>query len=397
LLTPWQLPAGVTVEIRLHTHLGGQIMRTRTPYLAISLIIVVGLPLTGCGGATKKLPPNQMVQDVVSASLPPFLTLDAIESEAIPLGPEDVKVNFKATVTPKEDLCAVDREVEGTPKVTLLKVVQPAGTKSSLYGSVEGRRIVDRWTFSPPRLQVGFEQFGKPRGAFGAQSYISGSEAANAALKDQAANAERIERDRKAALLKQELERKAQEEEQARQEKARQDQLARDEKARQDRAEQARIELEKQKAILAEQQRKEEEQRQKAEEAARQKLLLATAPGIRYLGSMTSGDKSQHVRIVFTEQKGFLIRAEVTNPDNSKEKRTFTGQLHFPSQPGDTAAIDYPITMNGLPGGTWCSYAVVLVDMGYLPSLKLRLTDKGLEGEAITASQASTIRLQRER
>ena len=91
-----------------------------------------------------------------------------------------------------------------------------------------------------------------------------------------------------------------------------------------------------------------------------------------------------------------MIRAEVTNPDDSKQKRAFTGELRFNPQPEKDSSVGYPIMMSGLPGGTWYSFAVVLVDTGYLPSLRLRLTDKGLEGEATTASQISTIRLQLE-
>jgi hypothetical protein len=173
----------------------------RIVYLALLAVVFA---LAGCGKSSKDSPPKQQVQNTVAAVLPPFLSLVSIELEPISTGTESVKVNFKAIVASKEDLYQVDREVEGTPKVTLLKVVQAAGTKTSLYGSVGARRMIDKWTLQPTDLQVGSEQFGKPRGAFNTQSYPTGSDAANAALRQQAVNAELQEQAKRAALQQQE-------------------------------------------------------------------------------------------------------------------------------------------------------------------------------------------------
>jgi hypothetical protein len=140
------------------------------PRIVFSVLLVVAFALTGCGKGTSKSPPKQQVQDAVAVALPPTLSLDSVELEPISTGPESAKVNFKAIVAPKEDLCQVDREVEGTPKITLLKVVQAAGTKMSLYGSVEARRTMDQWTLESPQIQTGLEQLGKPRGAFHSQA-----------------------------------------------------------------------------------------------------------------------------------------------------------------------------------------------------------------------------------
>jgi len=181
-------------------------METQTRHITflLALVIAVALVLAGCGRKqeppeppkpqvvdTDKNPPKQPVEDAVRAALPAFLSLDSIELERIPNGPEAVKVNFKAIVTPKEDLCQEDRksEMAGTPTVTLLKVVQTAGAKASLYGSVVAHRAMDQWTLETVQIQVGLEQFGKPQGAFPPQSYITGSAEANKALEEQAENA----------------------------------------------------------------------------------------------------------------------------------------------------------------------------------------------------------------
>jgi flagellar biosynthesis GTPase FlhF len=270
--------------------LGGRNMNFQTHHIVRSIFFVVALALAGCGEKTSQYqPPKKQVEDALRACLPAFLSLDSIELEPIPTGPEAVKVNFKATVTPKEDLYQVDRKVEGTPTVTLLKVVQAAGTKVSLYGSIEARRIMDQWTLESPQIQVGLKQFGPPRGAFEAQAYVAGSNEANAALKEQAANAERIARAREAALAQQERERKARAEREAREAKARQEQ-----------EEQARIALEQQRQKEMEQRKKEEEQLRKEAEASRQKLIQATAAGTRYIGTITHGDEVQRLRLVFT-------------------------------------------------------------------------------------------------
>jgi hypothetical protein len=90
--------------------------------------------------------------DTIAGSLPPVLSLNSVELEPVATGPESAKVNFKAIVAPKEDLYQVDRDVEGTPRVTLLKVVQATGARMSLYGSVEGHRTMDLWTLESPNI-----------------------------------------------------------------------------------------------------------------------------------------------------------------------------------------------------------------------------------------------------
>jgi len=359
--------------------------------LLIVVFFVAAVLLSGCE-KKNQAPPKQMVQDALLANLPPYLSLDSIELESIPTGPESFKVNFKAIITPKEDLYQVDREVEGTPTVTLLKVIQTAGTEASLYGSLEAKRTMDLWTLESPQIEIGLQQFGLPRGTFPPHSYVIGSSEASAALKQQAANAAEEERARKLASERRERERKAQQESEARERKERQE---REEKARIAREEQLKIE---------------EEQRKKEEEEYHQKLILATSAGTRYIGTISHGDERQRLRLVFTEQDGVLIRAEASNPDRRGEKQTFIGELVFDPKPEKGKPdIVYPIVLSPIGkqdfpydtfhGEVWRFYSQE-------GSLKLRLaaigTTIGLDGEAdmggsmFSSGADYIIRLQRE-
>ena len=300
-----------------------------------SVLVIGSVSLTGCGKGSSHSPPKQQVQDAIAVALPPVLSLDSVELEPISTGPESTKVNFKAVVAPKEDLYQVDREAEGTPKVTLLKVVQGTGTKMSLYGSVEGHRTMDLWTLEPPHIQMGLEQLGKPRGAFQSQSYVTGSSEALAALKQQAANAE-IQRQETEAALRQ----------RAAEEKAAAERREIEEKARADREEKQRIAMEKQRAAIAEENRKAEEKRKEEQEATRQRILLATAPGTHYVGTISHNKDRQRIRLVFTEQKNAQVVAEVSNPDVSAQKGTFAGEIIPDAPPEKGSTIGYPIQMS---------------------------------------------------
>lgn len=362
-----------------------------TTKCASLIVLAIAVGIIGCSKTiTRKSPPKEQVQDVVRANLPAFLSLESIDLEPINTGPEAVKVNFKATVTPKEDLYQVDREVEGTPRVTLLKVVQATGTRASLYGFVLGQRTVDKWTLEQPMIETGLRQFGQPRAAFDAQSYVTGTESANEALRQQASNADKIAKAKEAARLERERERKALEE-----------QKSRDEEARKKREEEARIELERQRAMAAAQQKADEEKKQQEAEAARQQLLLATVPGACYSGTIIAFKDYEHeriaqqqrIRIVFTEQKDFAITAEVNNPDDPKQKETFAGELVFDAK-SEKDGTSYPIRMSKV-GKMGNNYSLDYFAVFYSRPgpLKLRLSEKGMNGDA-ELSMIGTVHLE---
>lgn len=176
--------------------------------------------LTGCGEWKHRTPPKQAVQDSIAAAMPSFLSLVHVDLEPIPAGAEIVKVNFKATATPKENLYKVAREVQGTPKVTLLWLTQSQGTKLSIYGYVLAQRTLDNWTLAAPVIETALNQTGNPRGAFGPESYVTDSTEAATALEQQQKNADMQEQERKNTLERQQRERIALEESKVREEQS---------------------------------------------------------------------------------------------------------------------------------------------------------------------------------
>jgi multidrug efflux pump subunit AcrA (membrane-fusion protein) len=366
-------------------------MTTLSPHALRPILLAFALALTGCGKSTPQSPPKQQVQDAVRVALPAFLSLDSIELEPISTGPETAKINFKAVVVPKENLYQVEREVAGTPRITLLQVVQAAGTQSTLYGSVEGRRTMDQWTLQSPEIEVGLKQFGQPRGTFGAQSYVVGTNEAAAALKQQAANAAAQEQAAKAALERQERERIAREEQQARERKAREEQQAREDQARKEREEKARIAFEAEKAKQAAQLKKDAEERKAAEEAAKQRVLLATLAGASYSGTARDGDDFVRISLVFSEQKEreLLVRAKIFNPDKPGWWRNLDGQLHFEKDakypivlvPADAPGKNGEAKRNKVVGINCNRLEGIYAAQWNGNSLSLSLSDDGMEGE----------------
>ncbi len=315
------------------------------------LSLALGLIL-GCSPRKDNAPPSSQVHDALTATLPPYLTMSTVETESIPTGPDQAKVNCKVTVSPKETLYAPDRRVPGDPSILLIKTVQAADGKVTLYGSLQAQRTLDRWTLAAPVFPDGFEQLGRPRSAFGAQCFVTNTPEAAAAIKALNDHADEQERQMK-----------------DRQEKERQAQQA------------------------------ETEQTQREEQAAKDRLLRATAPGTRYLGTLTdpSTAVSQRLRLTFTEQQGLLVRAEATNPDQPADRRSLSGELVPEAKRIDApyATKSYPIQLSATGGqqaaakGRWNFYC-------HQGPLSLVPDDQGgLEGEAVIF-QRYVVHLQRE-
>ncbi|NLY01588.1 MAG: cell envelope integrity protein TolA [Rhodopirellula sp.] len=355
------------------------------------VLVILSFTLSGCGKGSSTSPPRPQVQDAIAAALPPFLSIETVDIEPIATGSESAKVNFKAIVSPKEDLCRVVREVEGNPSITLLKVAQAAGTKLSLYGSVEGRRTMDLWTLESPHIQTGLDQLGKPKGDFQGEAYVTGTNEAATALKQQAANAEAERQAKEAALREKAAEEKAEAERREIARKAEAERLEMEEKAQAERDEKQRREMEEQRAAIAEENRKSEEKRKAEKEAARQNVLLATMAGSHYSGTVrTEKDDFMRMTLVFGEQneKERVVRARIVNPENPKWWRNLAGELHFEE------GAEHPIIM--LPADaaeeTELRSKIVNINCDSLEgvyvaqwgggmAMRLRLSDDGLEGE----------------
>ena len=333
------------------------------------LALALGLIL-GCSPRKDNAPPADQVRDGLSAALPPYLAVSGVETEAIPVGPDQAKVNAKVIVAPKETLYVPDRRIPGDPSLLLIKPVQAAGGKITLYGSLQAQRTLDHWTLGAPEFPDGFEQLGRPRSAFGSQCFVTNSPEAAAAIRALSDHADELERQM-----------------QARQEKERQ--------ARQVEVEQ------KQREEQAERQARqaEIEQKQREEQAAKDRLLHATAPGTRYLGTLTdpSAGVSQRLRLTFTEQQGLLLRAEATNPDQPADHRLLSGELVPSAKRSDAsyAPPTYPVQLRATPGqqpaakGRWNFYC----QQG--PLSLVPNEQGGLEGEAVVFRRY-LVRLQRE-
>lgn len=176
---------------------------------------------------------------------------------------------------------------------------------------------------------------------------------------------------------------------------------------KQDRERVAREEQLKQaKALAEEKQRKETEEKRVEEEAVRQKVLVATVPGTRYVGTLSDDRSRQRISLTFTEQKGFLIRAEAGNPDAAIQRRDFTGEIVTGPKNANDKRTAHQIMMSPADGGYNATKDIMhKMIIGMTPvegfyftesqnwTVGLDLIDTGLEG---TTSGGLKIRLQRD-
>lgn len=261
------------------------------PKLAIRhgfLLIAFPALLASCGknADNAKSPTREQTADAIRLTLPGFLQLDQVETDPIAVEPGKVTVKFKATLSPKEDLYLIDRE-NSPSGLELLKVSEKAGTKTTLYGSVDAERAVDHWTFAQPQFDNTAGKFaGKPRASYGADVYVAGSPEATQEIARREATAKR---QREAAA---EVAAKRQTEADA----------------------------------LAEKKRQETE-------TAKSRFFEAIRPGIGYEGiaifDYSKGIQQISLRIV--EQNGGVVTAESVNREKPAERRRFTGEARFDS------------------------------------------------------------------
>ena len=314
----------------------------------LSVISLALLLLPAC--SSKSEPPAQQVKDQVRTALPPYLTLVKIESELIGAGQDGVKVNFKATVTSKENLYLAGGKIDGTPEIALLRPTQAVDAAQVLYGTILARRIVDAWTFSELKFQSGFEQFGSPKGSFGPGALVENSPEAAAELKRRATAAEEAERVRREMVAKQEADRKAQ------------------------------------LAIQENEEKLKEERHQQELEAAKKRLLEATVAGTCYVGTLVWEGQRQSIRLTFTGQNGFLLNADASNLDNPGHHQSLIGEFVVkPEKKADSkfqAAYSIQLSADGKRShkdGQWEFF-------GRECRLGLNLGESGFEGEAAAAA-----------
>jgi hypothetical protein len=329
----------------------------KTPLLSqiiptLPTAIAAAFVLTSCSGEDPRVAPLQAEQEAaLKGAIPPFLTLDAFESEIIPMQEDRVKINFKAKVKAAEDLFISDRRLEGDIHLMILKTSQTSGTDANIYGSMHAKRTMDKWDISHPDINSGMAQLGSPRGSFDARALVDGSDEMRKFFADLEA--------KQAELAKAE-------EEQAR------------------KNEEARLALLEEKRI--------------AKEADKKKLTEATAVGKRYRGiiveSPGGNEVRQAVEIQFTSQSGVLITAELHNPDKPSHKQVFIGELVFEQQPDANRSNNrhYPIMLSPKQVSEEFMQDRLRI---YFQECVLRLepTDQGLEGEAYASLSNSKFSL----
>lgn len=222
-----------------------------THYFVPALIaLAASFMLPGCSGEdARDAPPKSDMEAAAKAAIPPFLSLAAFDSEAIPVAENHVKINFKAKVKAAEDLFIADRFIDGDRSLMILKKSQSSGTEANLYGSMVASRTMDKWDISRPDIDSGMAQLGKPRGSFDSRAMIDGSD------------------EMKKFLAQREAERA---------------EMARAEE------EQAKENEEARRAVL--------EEKKRAAEANRKRLINGTAVGKRYRGILVQSPGRNEVR-----------------------------------------------------------------------------------------------------
>ncbi|MEN6492773.1 MAG: hypothetical protein ABFD16_00660 [Thermoguttaceae bacterium] len=292
--------------------------------LAVAYLIVISASF-GCNRAS--VFPREALETALRGKIPAYVSIGEMEVEATVDANGRGQANFKVALAPKEDLYVIDRKVDGTPVVTLLRLSQRAGEKSCVYGVAEVSKIVDHWIVDNVRVQSGMQRFGDPIGSFGAEHYVAGSQEADRALKLQADNAKAEERKRK-----QELAEQARRDAELREERERQEREAREKIAKLREEEKAR----QRESELREERRQIEEakKREAAREEKRQKVLLATAPGVKYSGTISNQfDQREKISMQFKDRNSSDVEVLFFSPADRRKKRIFKGQIVFNPKP----------------------------------------------------------------
>ncbi len=175
------------------------IHRSRTAAaVAIGLLTV----LVGCGGGNKQR--DDVISARVARDLPAYVSVNSIKTQTIKQENDVYYVNWKAAVTPKEDLyklASPDQSVRDPesseeqkrnfnelvparlrnnsevqrlweeyrgawPKHQQLDRVQKKDQEQVLYGHCEARQMVDAWQVVGFAIESGKDTLGKPRGSF---------------------------------------------------------------------------------------------------------------------------------------------------------------------------------------------------------------------------------------
>jgi len=172
-----------------------------------SLLIaaIIGLAMSACSESTPSAPKDTVkeIRELLelgpskvaeALSVKPFVTLDSLKTESVPLGRGEFKINLEITWKTEEALYAVDEiamaQVPPVPNsITLLKQVNKSGEKITIYGSIKAEQITkSHWKLDESSLKIEDNKqatTGQPIGAFSHNSYVTGTPEADKAIEAQ--------------------------------------------------------------------------------------------------------------------------------------------------------------------------------------------------------------------
>jgi hypothetical protein len=266
---------------------------------ALSCSIIAIIASSCSSKSSVEAPSDDEVKNSVKLVLPAYVSVNKIETEPIAESTEVTKVNFMALLEIKEDLFVRSHMISGDETTHFIKRTQAEGSENKIYGSVMASKTVDKWSMERVNIKDGLEVLGRPRGSFSSNFLVVGSPEANA---------KELEYTRAKATREQQLKDESE---------IREQQLKDESEIR-----------EQQRIAGIERERKMNQQR-------KSKLLELTKAGSIYEGVLArKGGERQAIKLRFTEQNGFMIKAEFSNPDKPSEQGIFKGELIFKNRSG---------------------------------------------------------------
>ncbi|MBN1515759.1 hypothetical protein JXA32_04230 [Candidatus Sumerlaeota bacterium] len=193
-------------------------------FLPIMALTLGAIALIGCG--KKQEPPDTAISQGIASFMPAYISVKSVVPEKIKQDENTYLVNWKATVTAKEDLYDTREDAQSVPisKITgdasiedaavlrsklpeaimrspyaveinkllaeyanepmfkELNLAQKQGQECVLYGHVTAKHMVDTWKMTEPVIESGYETIGKPRASFAQDFLVPDSEDAQKAM-----------------------------------------------------------------------------------------------------------------------------------------------------------------------------------------------------------------------
>ena len=176
-----------------------------TTHTILLTAAIIGLALGGCSDSTPTAPKDTVneIRELLEQGpskaaagfgVKPFVKLDSLKTESVPLGQGQFKINLEITWKTEEVLYAPDEiamtQLPSVPNsITLLKQVNKSGEKIVVYGSIRAELLTkSHWKLDGSSLAMEDARQGKigvPIGAFAHNGYVTGTPEADKAIEAQ--------------------------------------------------------------------------------------------------------------------------------------------------------------------------------------------------------------------